>query len=259
VLHKEMSANATVTMMLNPASLNTMIITEGMRAAQVYATIDKRLGLAAGTTQKVAQAQVKNLGLPSWADSNPAVRDPLEGFLFPSRYSVAKGMKPEVLLREMVAQANKQYSQFDLAAEAKKRGLTSPLQLLTVASLVQAEGKTPPDFKKMSEVIYNRLVPTNPETYGMLQFDSTYNYTKNQNQTNLNLSQMKALADPYNTYYYKGLPPGPIGNPGIAALTAAMNPDSGNLYYFISLDGKTTQYTQTYAEFQKLKANYHPQ
>lgn len=259
VLHKNMSAASAVTMMLDPASQNSMIISEGMRDAQIYAAIDKRLGLAAGTTRKTALAQAKNLGLPAWADTDPKIKDPLEGFLFPSRYSVGKNMKPETLLREMVNEAKKQYAGYDLAAEAKKRGLRTPLELLTVASLVQAEGKTDDDFRKMAKVVYNRLVPTNQETYGILQFDSTYNYIKNQAETNLNLSQVKSLDDPYNTYHYKGLPPGPIGNPGLDALDAAMSPDSGDWYYFISLDGKTTKFTETHDEFDKLYQQYNSQ
>jgi UPF0755 protein len=253
VLNTQMSAAAAVTMMLDPKSQNAMIIPEGMRDQQVYALIDKRLGLAKGAAYKAAQAQVKNLGLPDWADTSKTVKDPLEGFLFPSRYSVAKGMKPDALLRQMVGEAKKQYAQFDMAAEAKKQGLNSPLQLLTVASLVQAEGKTGNDFRQMAKVVYNRLSPSNSQTNGLLQFDSTYNYIKNANQTNIATKDIQSLNDTYNTYKFKGLPPGPIGNPGINALKAAMDPDSGNWWYFISLDGKTTQFTQTLAEFNKLK------
>ena len=256
VMHKNMSAASAVTMMLDPKSQNAMIVTEGMRDAQIYAVIDQRLGLPAGSARKAAFDKYKSLGLPNWANSAPHIKDPLEGFLFPSRYSVAKGMKPEVLLQEMVGEANKQFAQFDLAAEARKQGLKSPLQLLTVASLVQAEGKTTDDFRKMAKVVYNRLVPTNKETYGVLQFDSTYNYIKNQSATKLNLAQVKSLNDPYNTYKYKGLPPGPIGNPGLDALKAAMDPDGGNWYYFISLDGKTTKFTETQDEFNKLYQQY---
>lgn len=259
VLHKQMSGASAVTMMLDPKSQNTMIISEGMRDAQIYAAIDQRLKLAAGTTAKAARDQRKTLGLPDWADSGPYIKDPLEGFLFPSRYSISKGEKPEVLLRQMVGEAKQQYAQFDLAAEAKKQGLRTPLQLLTVASLVQAEGKTNSDFRKMAKVVYNRMDPANNETYGLLQFDSTYNYIKNTSDTKLNLNQVKSLDDRYNTYKYKGLPPGPIGNPGVDALKAAMSPDGGNWYYFISLDGKTTKFTETKAQFDKLYQQYNSQ
>jgi UPF0755 protein len=253
-LNKQMSAAAAVTMMLDPKSQNAMIISEGMRDKQIYAAIDKKLGLKAGTTEGVAHAQVKNLGLPDWADTSKRVKDPLEGFLFPSRYGVAKGMKPEDLLRQMVGQAKQEFAQFDLAGEATKQGLSSPYQLLTVASLVQAEGKTDDDFRKMAKVIYDRLLPSNKQqTNQLLQFDSTYNYIKNTSNTKIALKDVYSLKDPYNTYRNKGLTPGPIGNPGINALKAAMNPDPGPWYFFISLDGKTTQFTETLTEFNKIK------
>ncbi|UWE09432.1 endolytic transglycosylase MltG [Actinacidiphila bryophytorum] len=254
VLNKNMSAAAAVTMMLDPKSQNSMIISEGMRDKQIYAAIDKQLALKPGTTEAVAHAKVKTLGLPEWADTSSKVKDPLEGFLFPSRYSVAKGMKPEDLLKQMIGQAKQEFAQFDLAGEAKKQGLSSPYQLLTVASLVQAEGKTDDDFRKMAKVIYDRLLPSNKQqTNQLLQFDSTYNYIKNTSETKIATKDIYSLKDTYNTYRYKGLTPGPISNPGIKALQAAMNPDPGPWYFFISLDGKTTQFTETLAEFNKIK------
>jgi UPF0755 protein len=256
LLHKQMAASAAVTMMLDPKAQSAIIIPEGMRDKQIYALIDQKLALPAGSTQKAAAAKWKTFGLPSWANSASHIKDPLEGFLFPSKYSAAKGMQPEAVLRQMVGQANTQYSKIDMVAEAKKQGLKNPLQLLTVASLVQAEGKTDDDFRKMAKVVYNRRVLGNPETAGFLQFDSTYNYIKNTNATDISTSKVNSLDDPYNTYKYKGLPPGPIGNPGLSALQAAMNPDDGKWWYFISLDGKTTQFTETHAEFNKLYAQY---
>ncbi|MFE5121663.1 endolytic transglycosylase MltG [Streptomyces sp. NPDC056669] len=250
-LRKEMSGAAAVKLMLDPTSSNALIVTEGMRDATIYAAIDKKVGVKAGTTADIAKKEAKNLGLPSWADDNSKIKDPLEGFLYPSRYSVGKGAKPADVLRKMVAEANRNYGSQDLAGKAKELGLESPLQLITVASLVQAEGVTHDDFRKMAEVIYNRLKPANPETYGKLEFDSTYNYIKNQSKIDISINEIKQYNNPYNTYFYKGLPPGPIGNPGHDALKAAMNPTSDGWYYFISLDGKTSQFSKTYADHQK--------
>ncbi|MER8159843.1 endolytic transglycosylase MltG [Streptomyces sp. NPDC094472] len=250
-LRKEMSGAAAVKLMLDPTSSNALIVTEGMRDAAIYAAIDKKVGVKAGTTADIAKKEAKNLGLPSWADDNSKIKDPLEGFLYPSRYSVGKGAKPEDVLRKMVAEANRNYGSQDLEGKAKELGLNSPLQLISVASLVQAEGVTHDDFRKMAEVIYNRLKPANPETYGKLEFDSTYNYIKNQSKIDIPINEIKQYNNPYNTYFYKGLPPGPIGNPGHDALKAAMTPTSDGWYYFISLDGKTSQFSKTYADHQK--------
>ncbi|GAA2337531.1 endolytic transglycosylase MltG [Streptomyces violaceusniger] len=258
-LRKEMSGAAAVKLMLDPSSSNALIVTEGMRDATIYAAIDKKIGLKAGTTAGVAKKEAKNLGLPSWADDNSKIKDPLEGFLYPSRYSVGEGAKPADVLRKMVAEANRNYSGLDLEGKAKDLGLKSPLQLISVASLVQAEGITHDDFRKMAEVVYNRLKPANPETYGKVEFDSTYNYIKNQSKIDIPISEIKQYDNPYNTYFYKGLPPGPIGNPGHDALKAAMNPTSDGWYYFISLDGKTSEFSKTYADHQKWVAKFNKQ
>ncbi|AUA10000.1 endolytic transglycosylase MltG [Streptomyces sp. SID8382] len=258
-LRKEMSGAAAVKLMLDPSSSNALIVTEGMRDATIYAAIDKKIGLKAGTTADVAKKEAKNLGLPSWANDNSKIKDPLEGFLYPSRYSVGKGAKPADVLRKMVAEASRNYGQQDLEGKAKELGLESPLQLISVASLVQAEGITHDDFRKMAEVVYNRLKPANPETYGKVEFDSTYNYIKNQSKIDIPISEIKQYNNPYNTYFYKGLPPGPIGNPGHDALKAAMNPTGDGWYYFISLNGKTSEFSKTYADHQKWVAKFNKQ
>ncbi|EXU67768.1 membrane protein [Streptomyces sp. PRh5] len=249
-LRKEMSGAAAVKLMLDPSSSNALIVTEGMRDATIYAAIDKKIGLKAGTTAGVAKKEAKNLGLPSWADDNSKIKDPLEGFLYPSRYSVGEGAKPADVLRKMVAEANRNYSGLDLEGKAKELGLKSPLQLISVASLVQAEGVTHDDFRKMAEVVYNRLKPANPETNGKVEFDSSYNYIKNQSKLDIPISEIKGYDNPYNTYFYKGLPPGPIGNPGADALKASMNPTSDGWYYFVAVDGKS-HFSRTYTEHLK--------
>ncbi|MFI9820165.1 endolytic transglycosylase MltG [Streptomyces sp. NPDC052013] len=251
-LEKEMSAASAVELMLSPKSRNNLVIAEGKRNADIYKLIDTRLELKAGTTAKVAKEDWQKLGLPDWATGHKNVKDPLEGFLFPSSYGVSKGQKPEDVLKRMVAQATDVYEKLDVEAKAESLGLKDPWQLVTVASLVQAEGTSHDDFRKMAEVIYNRLKPGNTETNGMLEFDSTYNYVKNQSKIDLTLEELRNYDNPYNTYYYKGLPPGPIGNPGEDAIKGALDPTDDGWYYFISLDGKTSEFTKTNAEHQKL-------
>ncbi|WP_369245227.1 endolytic transglycosylase MltG [Streptomyces sp. R41] len=257
LLKKEMSAASAVKLMLDPKSQANVIVAPGRRNAIVYADIDKRLDLAKGTTAKVAKKEYKSLGLPSWANSNRSIKDPLEGFLYPATYPAAKGMKAEDVLKKMVAQATAKYNALDLDAKAKTLNLDNPLQLVTVASLVQAEGKTHDDFRKMAEVVYNRLKSTNTETNRLLQFDSTFNYLKGQSKIHISESEINSNKDPYNTYTQKGLPPGPIGNPGDDALRAALNPTSDGWIYFVATDGQNnTEFAKTYAEFQRLKEKF---
>jgi UPF0755 protein len=251
-LEKQMSAASAVELMLSPKSRSNLIIAEGTRNASVYKLIDARLGVTDGTTAKIAKQDYKRLGLPSWALNHPNLKDPLEGFLYPSSYAVSKGQKPEAVLKDMVTRANDKYEELGLRTKAKSLGLDGPWQLLTVASLVQAEGTSHDDFRKMAEVVYNRLKPGNPETYGSLEFDSTYNYVKNQSKIDLSIAELRKYNNPYNTYYVKGLPPGPIDNPGEEAIKGALDPTHDGWYYFISLDGKTSKFTKTLAEHDRL-------
>lgn len=260
LLKKEMSAASAVKMMLDPKSQNNVIVTPGERNAGVYAAIDKKLQLADGTTQTVAQKEYKSLGLPSWAQNTQyagEIKDPLEGFLFPGTYPAAKGMKPDSILKEMVAQAKSRYDAHGLTAKARALGLNNAFELVTVASLVQAEGKTQDDFRKMAEVVYNRLKPTNTETNQYLQFDSTYNYIKGTSHIHISLKEINGNHSPYNTYTHKGLPPGPIGNPGEDALNAALDPTHDGWIYFVATDGvNNTEFAKTLAEFQRLKDKF---
>jgi UPF0755 protein len=256
-LQKEMSAESAVELLLNPKSRSNLIIAEGKRNVDVYKMIDKQLGVKAGTTAEVAKTEWKSLGLPDWAMNQKNVKDPLEGFLYPSSYSAAKGQKPEDVLKQMVARASEQYDRIGLEEKAEGLGLEGPWQLLTVASLVQAEGKTHDDFRKMSEVIYNRLKPTNTETNQELQFDSTFNYLMGQSEIRISESEINSNPDLYNTYTNKGLPPGPIGNPGEEALQAALSPTSDGWMYFVATDGVSkTEFAKTHDEFLKLKDKF---
>lgn len=252
-LRKHMSGAAAVKLMLDPKSRNGLTIREGLRAGAVYELIDTKLHLKAGTTKKIAKSRVKNLGLPSWANDNSKIKDPLEGFLFPSTYSVGDNAKPADVLKQMVGRATQAYGKYDLEAQARKFHLKSPLQVITVASLTQAEGMTHDDFRKMAAVVYNRLDPSNTDTNQKLQFDSTYNYLTNQSKANIGSDEINNNKDPYNTYVYRGLPPGPIGNPGAEALQATVNPDTTKRWlYFVSIDDKKTDFATNLAEHNKL-------
>ncbi|MGX1758050.1 endolytic transglycosylase MltG [Streptomyces lydicus] len=252
-LRKHMSAASAIELMVNPKSRNGLTIREGLRSGDVYKLIDKKLHLATGSTKKVAKTEVKSLGLPSWANDSAKIKDPLEGFLYPSTYSVGEKAKPADVLKQMISRAKQVYAKYDLEANAEKFHLKSPLQLITVASLTQAEGMTHDDFRKMAAVVYNRLAPSNTDTNQKLEFDSAFNYLKNQSKINIGTDEIRNYDDPYNTYFYRGLPPGPIGNPGDDALKATVNPDKSNKWlYFISVDGKKTEFTTNLTDHMKL-------
>ncbi len=236
-LHQQMSAAAAVTMMLDPAAQSALTVPEGWRASQIYDALDKRLGLAPGTTAGVARNT--SLGLPSWDKDGS-----LEGFLFPAKYSAAKGGKPADILRQMVRQANAEYAKDDLQARAAKLGET-PYQIVVIASLIQAEAQEPQDFGKVSRVIYNRLAQNMA-----LGFDSTINYAKGRSTLDTTAADTQ-YQSPYNTYLHKGLPPGPIDNPGQQAIEAALNPTGGDWLYFVTVKPGDTRFTASAAVHQQ--------
>lgn len=257
LLHEKMSAAEAVKMMVDPKSQNLLIIPEGTPNRLVYASIDNKLGVKSGTTRAVAKKQSGSMGLPDWAGGHRDIIDPLEGFLYPAAYPVTKGMKPEAILKKMVSRANEEYDKADLKANAAKLGLKDPWQLITVASLVQAEGKYKHDFDKVSRVVYNRLKPNNTETNGLLDFDSTVNYAKKSSTLDIGpVSEQRNFKHPYNTYYIHGLPPGPINNPGDAALQSAIKPTPGPWYYFVSVTEDKTLFAVTNAEHERNREKY---
>ncbi|MFE3388552.1 endolytic transglycosylase MltG [Streptomyces anulatus] len=257
LLKEEMSAASAIELMLDPKSQNAFVIPEGTRNSTIYKMIDKRLELKEGTTADIAKTKAESLGLPDWADDNPDVKDPLEGFLYPAAYPVSKGSKPEDTLKRMVTRANKEYDKLDLEAGAKKLGLKNPWELITVASLVQVEGKYKHDFDKVARVVYNRLKPGNTQTVGRLEFDSTVNYLNGKSTLDIgSVDKVREIDDPYNTYRIIGLPPGPISNPGAESLHSAMNPTPGPWYYFVSINEDKTVFAETNDEHEKNRRKY---
>ncbi|MCT2588560.1 endolytic transglycosylase MltG [Streptomyces sp. N2-109] len=235
-MRKEMSADAAVKLMLDPASQSGLIIPEGLRASQVYALIDKTLQTDKGAAEKAAEAG--GLGLPEWAEDNP------EGFLFPAKYTVSEKTTPKELLSAMVKRAESEFRKLGLEEAAEEAG-KSPEEILSIASLIQAEAQDDGDFGKVSRVIYNRL-----DQDMKLQFDSTINYAKGESKLNTTVNDTK-FESPYNTYLHKGLPPGPIDNPGNLALETALEPTKGDWLYFVSVKPGDTRFTDSHDEHER--------
>ncbi|MBP0456884.1 endolytic transglycosylase MltG [Streptomyces bomunensis] len=213
-----------------------LVVPEGRRAEQVYASIDKVLALPAGTARRTAATTHLELAGP--AHGNP------EGYLFPATYPVDEHTTAKSLLTFMVSTANKKLGDDHLRASAQRDGLTL-YQAVTVASIVQAEAATPADMGKVARVVLNRLDKRMP-----LQMDSTLNYALHRSTLDTTDSDTKS-SSPYNTYAHKGLPPTPIGNPGEAALKAVSDPPRGTWLYFVTVKDGDTRFATTYAQQQQ--------
>lgn len=177
----------------------SLLVPEGRRATQVYASVDKVLGVPSGTTAKAATDA--RLELPGAARRNP------EGYLFPATYPVEAGATPAGVLGYMVDTARERFGADNITEGARRHGMTV-YQTVTIASIVQAEADTAADMGRVARVVHNRLAQDMP-----LQMDSTLNYALNRSTLDTTHSDTKTES-PYNTYESRGLPPTPIGNPG---------------------------------------------
>jgi UPF0755 protein len=240
-----MSGEAAVALMLDPSSrvVKKVVIPEGWRFEKTVAAVAKGTGLSQDALRE-SLSRAGSLGLPAYAEGNP------EGFLFPATYQFAPGASADDVVTEMLARYGQEATDADLATAAKALKLT-PLQVLTVASILEIEG-SPKDYAKVARVLYNRLAAGMP-----LQLDSTVNYALGTQTMHLSAAQL-ATDSPYNTYRTKGLPPGPINSPGDAAIQAALAPATGPWLYFVTTDPKTklTEFATTYSQFLALKHKF---
>ena len=163
-----------------------------------------------------------------------------EGIYFPAQYSFAKGTTAVDALQAMINRFVKESSSIGLKTQDK----------LVVASLVQAEGD-PKDFAKISRVIYNRLKIGMP-----LQLDTTVQYVLKKRGSVFLSTKSTLINSPFNTYKRYGLPPAPIGNPGAAAMKAALSPAAGDWLYFITVKPGDTRFTKSHDEFLVWKNEY---
>ncbi len=173
----------------------------------------------------------------------------LEGFLFPDTYEFYQSTDAVTALNKLLYNFNyKIYSELDqvVLAQAIADGY-SLRDLVIIASIVEKETDGV-DQTGIASVIYNRLTRTDGGTNGYLQMDSTIQYALEERKETLTAEDL-AIDSPYNTYLYAGLPAGPICNPGLEALQAALNPDSTDYFYFILGSDGSTHFFETYEEF----------
>ncbi|MFJ8045853.1 endolytic transglycosylase MltG [Kitasatospora sp. NPDC096147] len=240
-MHHEMSGEAAVKMLVESLGGAAIIFPEGRKATDTYKLIDEKLKQAPGTTAGVAQSKLGELGLPAYANNN------LEGFLWPTKYPISEGMKPEDLLKQMVKTAADKYQELGLDASAQKAGYKNGYEVVIAASILQAEGNNSADFGKIARVISNRL--NTPATQGKLQLDTTLQYKLG--RTKFTKAEKDGDKSPYNTYVNKGLPPAPISNPGEDAIKAVLDPTPGDWVYFVALTPQETRFAATFDAFKK--------
>jgi UPF0755 protein len=249
-LRKQMSAGSALAVLVDPANRMRSVVTvpEGFTLDQIVATLAKKTDFSKKQYEKVL-ADPSSIGLPSYAKGNA------EGYLFPATYELPPDATPRSILTTMVQRWEQAAQDADLEGASQRLGYT-PAQLMTVASLVEAESNRDADRGKVARVIYNRLEGN--ATNKLLQIDATVNYGIGRN-LGVGLTTDDLQVDsPYNTYRNPGLPPTPIEAPGDAAIAAAANPTDGPWIYYVTVNLRTgeTRFTESYDTFLTYKAEF---
>lgn len=231
-LRSHMSAAAALAMMLDPSSRTSerVLVREGLTAAEIAGVLS-RASHQPLDEYRAALKDADALGLPG------AAKGKAEGWLFPDTYEFDTSASPQQQLAIMVKQMRSVLDELGVPADEAQ-------QVLTKASIVQAEGSRPEDFGKIARVIDNRL-----DAGVALQMDSTVHYVVGKQKVTTT-QQQRQTKSPYNTYLVRGLPPGPIGSPGKAAIEAVLHPTPGSWMYFVAVDPSTgeTKFAVTKAE-----------
>lgn len=170
----------------------------------------------------------------------------LEGYLFPDTYTFYLGDTPTRVISKLLTNFKNKWTA-EMTEKAAELGYTQR-EILTIASMIEKEAGVDKDRAAIASVIYNRLenVTAAAGTYGYLQIDATIHYAVSRTGEEFSTE----LDDPYNTYRYPGLPAGPIANPGLASIKAALNPESTNYYYYALAKDRSHRFFRTFEEQQ---------
>ncbi len=190
----------------------------------------------------------KLTGNPDWCKKWQLPASGLEGYLFPSTYYYNFQTSCRELVEQMLATGKRE---FDKIKAESPPGSLNRQQILTLASIIQKEAGNLEEMPLIAAVFHNRLrrrmrLASDPTTiYGLGEkFDG-----------NLRRRDLKD-SSPYNTYRYKGLPPGPICSPGGEAIRAALNPAASDYLFFVSRNNGSHQFSKTYAEHNRAVKKY---
>lgn len=232
----------------NRATVN-VTFTEGSTVDQIFALMEEK---GVSTVEKLQDMAANHDYAFSFLQDIPlGDYRRLEGYLFPDTYTFYLNEDPKYAINKMLVNFDARVTD-EMREEVAQSGYTLH-EVLTIASLIEKETDGT-DEKTIASVIYNRLENTRYETAGFLQIDATLAYI---NGGKVPTEADKAIDSPYNTYKYTGLPAGPIANPGMAAIHAAMEPENTSYYYYV-LNPETNrhEYSKTYDGHMKLVNKY---
>ncbi len=224
----------------------SVTIPEGYTLAQIFALLEEK---GVSDVEKLNEQAANHNYAFSFLQSIP-LGDPgrLEGYLFPSTYNFYTPHSALYAINKMLVAFDANITE-EMRQEILDSGHTIH-EIITIASLIERETDGT-DRAHIAGVIYNRLNNPNAETAGYLQVDATLVYINGGKEP---VPEDRQIDSPYNTYMYQGLPPGPIANPGMASIEAAMHPETTRDYYYALGDDGMHHFFRTHAQQQQFMA-----
>lgn len=185
---------------------------------------------------------VKNYELPKFVKANDKKRYNLEGFLYPDTYLIEKGSNANYIIKIMLNRFEEMLNEVkdDEKVDIKDEDVE---KIINIASMIEKEARVQRDRPLISSVIYNRL-----EKDMKLQLDAAVIYALGYH-VDVVLNKHLEIDSPYNVYKYKGLPVGPISNPGIDCIKAALFPEKTDYLYYILQEDGSHYFTNNYDDF----------
>ncbi|MBI2644038.1 MAG: endolytic transglycosylase MltG [Candidatus Wildermuthbacteria bacterium] len=172
----------------------------------------------------------------------------LEGYLFPDTYEIYRSEGIENIAQRMLGNFEIKFNQ-EMRAQVQKQN-KSIFEIVTVASLIEKEVQIKEDKEIVAGIIWKRLANDIP-----LQIDATISYITGKRSTKISLEETQ-IDSPYNTYTYLGLPAGPIANPGLDSIQAALYPKETPYWYYLSTSDGITIFSRTLEQHNIAKAKY---
>lgn len=224
----------------------TVTIPEGYTVDQIFTLLEEKGVASVEDLQDMAANH--DYAFSSLQDLELGDYHRLEGYLYPDTYEFTTPQNPLYVINKMLVRFDEQFTDA-MRQEVADSGRTIH-EIITIASMIEKETDGN-DRADIASVIYNRLNNPSGGTQGYLQIDATLAYI---NGGKVPTEADKSIDSPYNTYLYKGLPAGPISNPGLESIKAAMNPNSTSYYYYALGDDGVHHFFKTLREQQNFIA-----
>ncbi len=225
----------------NPEMIRVTLL-EGWTISQVTEAISDSLNISSEILSTLCYDEqfIDEIGLKA---------NSLEGYLYPDTYLFLESENdPKEILKQAISEFNSVFND-DLRKRAEQTGFTVN-EVLTMASIIEGEAIFDSERPIISAVYHNRL-----KKRMLLQADPTVQYVIKDGPRRLRLSDLK-IDSPYNTYVYRGLPPGPISNPGKASILAALYPDDNDYIFFVARGDGYHTFTTTIDEHNRAKREF---